>query len=118
MSAPRDDVTVPSEAGGRAHLSEVAETTADVLIATHASDSPADDARGVRGDELEEWFARAASGAASDEGDTPARELVGAATLPPQNAAVRPRPASRRTPGATRCWHGGAARWRRRRSRR
>jgi len=102
MSAPRDDATVPGEAGGRASVFEVADTTVGALIAVDASHSPADDACGVRGDELEEWFARAATGAASDEGDPPARELVGAATLPPQDTVVRPRPASMRTPGATR----------------
>jgi len=102
MSAPRDDATVSSEASGQASVSEVAETTVGALIAVDASDSPADDARSVRGDELEEWFARAATGAASDEGDPPARELVGAATLPPQDTVVRPRRASMRTPGVTR----------------
>jgi hypothetical protein len=103
MSAPHDDTTVLSEASGRASVSEVVETTVGALIAVDASDSPADDARGVRGDELEEWFARAASGAVSDEGDRPARELVGAATLPPHDAVVRPRTGSMRTPGAGLC---------------
>jgi hypothetical protein len=102
MSASRDDAPVPSEASGRTSVFEVAETTVGALIAVDASDPPADDARGVRGDELEEWFARAASGVASDGGDAPAREFVGAATLPPQDAVVRPRPASMRTPGAAR----------------
>ena len=106
MSAPRDDATVPSEASGRASVSEVTETTVGALIAVDTSDSPADSARGVRGEELEEWFARAASGAASDEGDRPAREHVGAAALPPQDAVVRPGSASMRTPGAARCWRG------------
>ena len=101
MSAPRDDAIVPSEAGGRVSVSEVADTTVGALIAVDSSDSPANDARSVRGDELEEWFARAATGAASDEGDPPARELVGAATLPPQDAVVRPGSASMRTSGAT-----------------
>jgi hypothetical protein len=104
MSAPRDDAPVPSEASGRASVFEVVETTVGALIAVDASDSPADDARGVRGDELEEWFARAASGAASDESDPPARELVGAATLPRQDAVVRPGSASMRTPGVALCW--------------
>jgi hypothetical protein len=96
MSAPRDDATVPSEASGPAGVSEVAETTVQTRIAVAASDSPTDDARGVRGDELEEWFARAATGTTPYEGDPPARRLVGAATLPPQDAVVRSRPASMR----------------------
>jgi hypothetical protein len=96
MSAPHDDATVPSEASGRARVSEIAETTVRTRIVVDSSDSPADDARGEGGDELEEWFARAATGATSDEGDPPARELVGAATLPSQDAVVRPAPASMR----------------------
>ena len=49
MSAPRDDAIVPSDTGGGASVSELAETTAGALIAGDASESPADDARGVRG---------------------------------------------------------------------
>jgi hypothetical protein len=102
MSPLRDDATVPSEAGGRASAFDVGDTTVGALIAIDASDSPANDARGVRGDEIEEWFARAATGATSDEGDPPVRELVGTATLPPQNTVMRPRRAMR-TPRAA--WH-------------
>ena len=103
MSAPRDDVTIPSEPNGGASVFEVAHTTVGALIPVDASDSPADDARGVRDVQLEEWFARAATGAASDEGDPPAREPVGAATLP-QDAVVSRGSASTRAPGAGLCW--------------
>jgi hypothetical protein len=95
MSAPRDDATASSEAGGRVTVSEVAETTMRALIAVDGSDSPTDDAPGEGGDELEEWFERAATGATADEGDPLVHEHVGAATLLPQDAVVRARPSMR-----------------------
>lgn len=58
-------------------------------------------------EEVDEWFVRAAAGGASDAGDTPGRELLGAAALPLHAALVRaprPRRALMGVSSVTRCW--------------
>jgi hypothetical protein len=93
-----------SEPDARGRVSDVGETTAAAMVATEAGDAPVGGAQ-FRGDELEEWFARAAAGRASDEDGTRRRELVGAATLPVQDDFVRPprpRRALMRASGVTR----------------
>lgn len=87
-------------------MSEPAETIQDAQIAPDASGMLADDAA-RRGDELEDWFAQAATGEVPDAGDSPGRVLLAAATLPVHDAMVRPsRPRRRllRASGVTRLW--------------
>jgi hypothetical protein len=56
------------------------------------NDGPPDDA-GSRFDEVDEWFARAAAGRTCDDEAAPSRELLGAATLPLDEATAQtPRP--------------------------
>jgi hypothetical protein len=62
-----------------------------------------------RGHTLEEWFAHAAAGNVPDEGDSPGRVLLAAATLPVRDAMVRPPRLWRGVPRAL-----GAVRLRRR----
>lgn len=87
-------------------MSDVGETTVGAVMAIGANGAQADGVR-VRGDELEEWFARAATGRTFDEDDTSGCELVGAATLPLRGVLVRP-PRPRRVlmgaSGVARLW--------------
>jgi predicted transcriptional regulator len=63
-----------------------------------------------RDDEVDEWFARAATGHVSEEGDTPEHERLGAATLPVHDdGLVRP-------PRPKRVWMRSSAAARRRRA--
>ncbi len=59
-----------------------------------------------RDDEVDEWFARAATGHVCDEGDAPDHERLGAARLPAQGDALvrpsRPKGAWMRSSAATR----------------
>jgi len=75
-------------------VSEAAETIRGAQVGVDASGAAADDAA-RRGDELEEWFAQAATGDVADAGDSPGRVLLAAATLPVHDAMVCP-PRSRR----------------------
>jgi hypothetical protein len=78
-----------SEDAGCVSVSEIADTTQGPHIAADAGGVPVDDAA-CCGDALEEWFARAAGGDVSDEGDSPGRILLAAATLPVHDAMVCP----------------------------
>jgi hypothetical protein len=60
-----------------------------------------------RGDDVDEWFARAALGRTCDDDEAPSRELLGAATLPLDGAiAGTPRPGRARVeaPGLACLW--------------